>query len=173
SIGGWELFGIFLISIVQIHGIIGNMSVSGSARNEYAARFGAVSGTYAKRIMIILWAFCGLIAIALYQGAGRLSDPDSAWGTMALQLLKPGFLGLMVWSSLSSSIPTSASQTKAVSALFPRNFYGYLVPHAWPAHMVRTGSWAIVGILLIGVYAAANMSDVYAVVQLLLTVSVP
>ncbi|MCP5530344.1 MAG: hypothetical protein H7A44_07865 [Opitutaceae bacterium] len=173
SIGGWELFGIFLISIVQIHGIIGNMSVSGSARNEYAARFGAVSGTYAKRIMIILWAFCGLIAIALYQGADRLSDPDSAWGTMALQLLKPGFLGLMMAGLLAANMSTIASQTMAVSALFTRNVYGYLFPHATPAQMVRTGRWAIVVILAIGVYAAANMSDVYAVVQLLLTVNVP
>ncbi|MFM1852657.1 MAG: hypothetical protein RIS54_2341 [Verrucomicrobiota bacterium] len=173
SIGGWELFGIFLISIIQIHGIIGNMSVSGSAKDEYAARFGAVSGTYAKRIMIILWAFCGLIAIALYQGAGALSDPDSAWGTMALQLLKPGFLGLMMAGLLAANMSTIASQTMAVSALFTRNVYGYLVPNATPAQMVRTGRWAIVGILGIGVYAAANMSDVYAVVQLMLTVNVP
>lgn len=173
SIGGWELAGIFLISIVQIHGIIGNMSVSGSAKNEFAARFGAVSGTYAKRVMIILWAFCGLIAIALYQGADRLSDPDSAWGTMALQLLKPGFLGLMMAGLLAANMSTIASQTMAVSALFTRNVYGYLFPRATPAQMVRTGRWAIVGILGIGIYAAANMDDVYAVVQLLLTVNVP
>ncbi len=173
SIGGWELFGIFLISIVQIHGIIGNMSVSGSAKDEYAARFGAVSGTYAKRIMIILWAFCGLIAIALYQGADKLSDPDSAWGMMSLQLLKPGFLGLMMAGLLAANMSTIASQTMAVSALFTRNVYGYLVPDATPTQMVRTGRWAIVGILAIGVYAAANMSDVYQVVQLMLTVNVP
>ncbi|MCB1123476.1 MAG: sodium:solute symporter family protein, partial [Verrucomicrobiae bacterium] len=43
GIGFWELGGIFLISIVQIHGIIGNMSVAGSATNEFSARFGAVS----------------------------------------------------------------------------------------------------------------------------------
>jgi SSS family solute:Na+ symporter len=173
SIGGAELFGIFFISIVQIHGIIGNMSVSGSAKNEFAARFGAVTGTYAKRVMIILWAFCGLIAIALYQGADKLSDPDSAWGTMSLQLLQPGFLGLMMAGLLAANMSTIASQTMAVSALFTRNVYGYLVPDATPAQMVRTGRWAIVVILGIGIYAAANMDDVYAVVQLMLTVNVP
>lgn len=173
SIGGWELFGIFLISLIQIHGIIGNMSVSGSAKNEFAARFGAVSGTYAKRVMIILWAFCGLIAIALYQGADKLSDPDSAWGTMALQLLKPGMLGLMMAGLLAANMSTIASQTMAVSALFTRNVYGYLVPNATSKQMVRTGRIAIVFILGFGVYAAANMTDVYSVVQLLLTVNVP
>ena len=173
SIGGWELAGIFLISLVQIHGIIGNMSVSGSAKNEYAARFGAVSGTYAKRIMIILWAFCGLIAIALYQDATKLSDPDSVWGTMALQLLKPGMLGLMMAGLLAANMSTIAAQTMAVSALFTRNVYGYLVPNATPAQLVRTGRWSIVIILAVGVYAAAQMSDVYSVVQLMLTVNVP
>lgn len=173
SIGGWELAGIFLISIVQIHGIIGNMSVAGSAKNEFAARFGAVSGTYAKRVMIILWAFCGLIAIALYQGASQLSDPDTAWGTMSLQLLKPGMLGLMMAGLLAANMSTIAAQTMAVSALFTRNVYGYLRPNATAAQMVRTGRWAIVGILAVGVYAAANMRDVYTVVQLLLTVNVP
>lgn len=173
SIGGPELFGILLISIIQIHGIIGNMSVSGSAKNEFAARFGAVSGTYAKRVMIMLWAFCGLIAIALYQGAGALSDPDSAWGTMALQLLRPGFLGLMMAGLLAANMSTIAAQTMAVSALFTRNVYGYFVPDATPAQLVRTGRWAIVFILGLGIYAAANMDDVYAVVQLMLTVNVP
>jgi solute:Na+ symporter, SSS family len=173
GIGGWELAGIFLISIVQIHGIIGNMAVSGSAKNEFAARFGAVSGTYAKRVMIILWAVCGLIAIAIYQGPNALSDPDAAWGSMALLLLKPGFLGLMMAGLLAANMSTIASQTMAVSALFVRNVYKYLRPDTNDHGMVVAGRWAIVGILASGVYAAANMDDVYSVVQLLLTVNVP
>ena len=173
GVGGWELAGFFLISIVQIHGIIGNMSVSGSAKNEFAARFGAVSGTYAKRVMIIMWAFCGLIAIALYQGAAQLSDPDSTWGTMALQLLKPGFLGLMMAGLLAANMSTVAAQTMAVSALFTRNIWQYLRPDTTDAGQVGVGRWAIVVILSVGVYAAASMDDVYSVVQLLLTINVP
>jgi len=173
GVGGWELAGILLISIVQIHGIIGNMSVSGSAKNEYAARFGAVSGTYAKRIMIIMWALCGLIAIALYHGAAQLSDPDSTWGTMAVNLLRPGFLGLMVAGLLAANMSTVAAQTMAVSALFVRNIYKYFRPETDDAGMVRVGRWAIIIILAIGVYAAVNMDDVYSVVQLMLTVNVP
>ncbi|MBP7141426.1 MAG: hypothetical protein KBA71_05920 [Opitutaceae bacterium] len=173
GIGGWEFAGIFLISIVQIHGIIGNMAVSGSAKDEFAARFGAVSGTYAKRIMIILWALCGLIAIALYQGGTTLSDPDSAWGSMALLLLKPGFLGLMMAGLLAANMSTIAAQTMAVSALFVRNVYRYLRPKTTERGLVLAGRWAIVAILATGVVAAANMDDVYSVVQLLLTVNVP
>lgn len=173
GIGMWELVGIFLISIIQIHGIIGNMGVSGSAKNEYAARFGAVSGTFAKRLMIILWAVCGLIAIALYQNGSSLSDPDSAWGSMALHLLGPGFLGLMMAGLLAANMSTIAAQTMAVSALFTRNVYKYLFPDSTQQALVLTGRLAIIVILSCGVIAAASMNDVYAVIQLLLTVNVP
>ncbi len=173
GVGAWELAGIFLISIIQIHGIIGNMGVSGSAKDEFAARFGAVSGTYAKRVMIIMWAIVGLIAIAIYQGAGQLSDPDSTWGSMALLLLKPGFLGLMMAGLLAANMSTVAAQTMAVSALFVRNIYHYLKPGATDADQVRVGRYAIVVILAGGVYAAVGMDDVYGVVQLMLTVNVP
>jgi Na+/proline symporter len=173
GVGGWELAGIFLISIVQIHGIIGNMAVSGSAKNEFAARFGAVSGTYAKRIMIILWALCGLIAIALYQGAAQLSDPDSAWGSMAVLLLQPGFLGLMMAGLLAANMSTVAAQTMAISALFTRNLWLWFRPATTEAGMVGVGRYAIVVILAVGIWAAAGMDDVYSVLQLMLTINVP
>ena len=173
GIGGWELAGILFVSLIQIHGIIGNMSVSGSAKNEFAARFGAVSGTYAKRLMIIMWAFCGLIAIALYSGAQTLADPDSAWGTMALQLLRPGFLGLMMAGLLAANMSTVASQTMAVSALFVRNVLKYLSPGISEKGSVLAGRVSIAVILFIGIIAAVNMDDVYSVVQLLITVNVP
>jgi len=169
----WTLLAILFVSIVQIHGIIGNMTVSGSARDEFAARFGAVAGTYAKRIMIILWAICGLVAIAMFSGADALSDPDWAWGTMSLTLLRPGTLGLMMAGLLAANMSTVASQTMAVSALFTRNVYKYIRPGASDADLVRAGRGAIVVILSIGVIAAANMEDVFTQIQLLLTVQVP
>ena len=54
-----------------------------------------MTGNYLKRFMIILWAFTGLIAIAMF-GVGGLSDPDMTWGTMSKQLLGPGLVGLML-----------------------------------------------------------------------------
>lgn len=169
----WTLLAILFVSIVQIHGIIGNMTISGSARDEFAARFGAVSGTYAKRIMIILWALCGLIAIALFSGANTLSDPDSAWGAMSLVLLPPGLLGVMLAGLLAANMSTVAAQTMAVSALFTRNLYKYLRPGATDAELVRAGRWSIVAILSVGVITAANMEDVFTQIQLMLTVQVP
>ena len=88
------LSAILLVSIVQNAGLSHNMGICGSAKNELAARSG-VSGNYLKRIMIILWAFAGLIAVAMF-GTGGLSDPDAAWGAMSNRLLGPGLIGLIL-----------------------------------------------------------------------------
>lgn len=173
DVTGWTLMGILLVSLIQIHGIIGNMSVSGSAKNEFAARFGAVSGTYAKRVMIILWAFCGLIGIALYSGEGALADPDAVWGTMSRQLLGPGFLGLMLAGILAANMSTVAAQAMAASALFARNVFPFFTKRGSVGDNVKIGRYAIVVILAVGVIAATNMNNVFSVIQELITVNVP
>jgi solute:Na+ symporter, SSS family len=173
QITGLSLFAIFLVALVQINGIIGNMGISGSAKNEYAARFGAVSGTYAKRLMFILWAFTGLIAVALYQGADALSDPDLAWGTMSRRLLGPGLLGLMITGVLAANMSTVAAQTVSVSALFVRNVYRPLFPNMSEGEAVRVGRWAMFATLATGVLAASMMDSVFSALLLVQTVSVP
>ncbi|MBI2512091.1 MAG: hypothetical protein HYV96_08930 [Opitutae bacterium] len=168
-----SLFAIFLVALIQINGIIGNMSVAGSAKDEYAARFGAVSGTYGKRLMFILWSFVGLIAAALFQGPEALSDPDLAWGTLSRRLLGPGLLGLMLTGVLAANMSTVAAQTMSVSALFVRNVFRPFRPDASEAACIRAGRWAIFGALVLGVVAASAMDSVFSMLILLQTVAVP
>lgn len=172
-ITGPVLGAILLVTLVQINGIIGNMGINGSAKNEYAARFGAVSGTFAKRLMIILWSFCGLIAFALYQGDNALADPDTAWGNMSRQLLGPGLLGLMLAGVLAGNMSRVAAETMCVSALFVRNVWRHVRPGLDEKGAVRAGRWMIAVALGAGVIAAANMNDLFTVLQLLVTVNVP
>jgi SSS family solute:Na+ symporter len=171
----WTLLAILFVSIVQIHGIIGNMTVSGSARDEFAARFGAVSGTYAKRIMIILWALCGLIAVALFAGPRALSDPDAAWGTMSLlQLLPPGDAGPHDGGPAGGQhVDRRGPDHGGVGALHAQPLQVPCGPGRPTRDLVRAGRRAIVVILAIGVIAAANMEDVFTQIQLMLTVQVP
>src|SRR5262249_49519038 len=61
----WYSIGALLL--VQLIGIAGsqhNMAISGSAKDEMAARLGAVTGGFSKRFVTIAWAFCGLMAVA-------------------------------------------------------------------------------------------------------------
>ena len=168
-ITAWSLFAIFLAALVQI----ANMGVSGSAKNEFAARFGAVSGTFAKRIMFILWAFAGLIAVALYQGADALSDPDLAWGTLSRQLLGPGLLGLMLTGVLAANMSTVAAQTVSIAALFVRNVFRPLRPSLTESGAVRAGRVSMFVALAIGIVAALSMDDVISALLLVQTVSIP
>ena len=168
----WGIVAMGLAALLQVNGIVGNMSISGSARNEFAARFGAVAGTFTKRLMMIMWTFAGLIAIALFAGADALSDPDIVWGQMSLRLLGPGLLGLMLAGVLAANMSTVAAQTMAIAALFSRNIYGYLRPAAADAEIVRVARWCIATVLTVALLVATQMNSVYTVLQLHMTLNV-
>jgi SSS family solute:Na+ symporter len=169
----YSLLAVLLVAVIQINGIIGNMGIAGSATNERAARYGAVSGTYAKRVMFVLWAFTGLIAVALFQGPTALSDPDLAWGTMSRELLGPGLLGLMLTGVLAANMSTVAAQTVSASALFVRNLFQPIFPNRGEKTALLVGRFAMVGALGFGVVAASMMTSVFSALVLVQTVAVP
>jgi Na+/proline symporter len=142
-------------SLIQILGLSHNMSSAGSATNEDSARFGMISGGFTKRVVLIAWMFCGLLAIALLSGS--LSDPDKAWGALSKQLLGPGLMGLMLSGMLLGHMPSVGLSSVAVSGLVTRNLYEPLVPGRDPKHYLRVGQW-VIGIVLavsIGIALAA------------------
>lgn len=167
----WNLAAILLVSLVQIHGLSHNMGICGSAKNEFAARFG-VTGNFLKRFMIILWAFAGLIAIALF-GVGGLADPDSAWGAMSQRLLGPGLIGLMLAGVLAGTMSTLAAKALAISSLFVRNVYRQLLHHVSESQGVLYARLTIVVVLFLGALAALSMGNFFAIVNLVLTVNLP
>ncbi len=171
QVTGWTVFAVFFASWVQITGIMGNMTIGGSARTEFAARFGAVGGTYAKRLMVIMWSFCGLIAYALY--AGNLADPDLAWGAMSRDLLGPGLLGLMLAGVLAANMSSVAAQAMSASALMVRTFWKPWRPRMTERESVTAGRWMIVLVLTLGIAAATLAENVFTFFQLVLTINVP
>ena len=166
-----SLCGILLVSIVQNGGLSHNMGICGSAKNEMAARSG-VSGTYLKRFMIILWAFAGLIAVAMF-GVGGLSDPDATWGAMSNKLLGPGLVGLMLAGVLAGTMSTLAAKALAISSLFVRNVYRQIWPDITQAQGVFYARCTIVVVLILGTVAATLMGSFYDIVNIVLTVNIP
>jgi Na+/proline symporter len=173
AVSWYSLLAILLVSIIQINGIQGNMGVSGSAKNEYAARFGAVSGTYAKRLMIIMWTFAGLIGCGLYYGQNRLAEPDMLWGRLSRQLLAPGLFGLMLAGLLAAMMSNIATNAMASSALFVRNVYAYIAPGRSDKTGVKVGRLTIIVVLVVGMFIALTMNDVVSFIRVQLTVNVP
>jgi SSS family solute:Na+ symporter len=162
---------ILLVSIVQNAGLSHNMGICGSAKNEFAARCG-VSGNYLKRIMIVLWAFAGLIAVALF-GVGGLSDPDEVWGAMSNRLLGPGLVGLMLAGVLAGTMSTLAAKALAISSLFVRNVFRPLWPALTQAQGVFCARCVIVAVLALGTAAALFMGSFFSIMNVVLTVNLP
>ena len=171
--GFWYIIAYTWASLVQILGLSANMGILGSATNEYAERFGGVSGTYAKRLLLIVWAFVGLIAVAMFVGPKALVDPDGAWGAMSTQLLPTGLIGLMLSGVLAGTMSIMAAKAVAISSLFVRNIYRHLKPQATETEAVRTARWAIVGVLLTGVFAPFLISNLADGVKLIIEVNIP
>lgn len=174
AVGQFSVFSlgaILLVSIVQNGGLSHNMGICGSAKNEFAARSG-VSGTYLKRFMIILWAFAGLIAVAIF-GPGGLSDPDSTWGALSNKLLGPGLIGLMLAGVLAGTMSTLAAKALAISSLFVRNVYRQIWPGISQKQGVFYARCTIVVVLALGAVSAWLMGDFLSIVNIVLTVNVP
>jgi Na+/proline symporter len=167
----WGLGAILLVSIVQNGGLSHNMGICGSAKNEFAARSG-VSGNYLKRFMIILWAFAGLIAIALF-GVGGLSDPDATWGALSNRLLGPGLIGLMLAGVLAGTMSTLAAKALAISSLFVRNVFRQMWPELTETQGVFYARCTIVVVLALGALSAWLMGDFLSIVNIVLTVNLP
>ena len=166
-----SLCAILLVSIVQNAGLSHNMGICGSAKNEFAARSG-VSGTYLKRLMIIMWAFAGLIAVAMF-GVGGISDPDATWGAMSNKLLGPGLIGLMLAGVLAGTMSTLAAKALAISSLFVRNVYRQIWPDISQEQGVFYARCTIIAVLVLGTVAATLMGSFYDVVTIVLTVNIP
>jgi Na+/proline symporter len=163
----FSMLAILFTSLVQINAVVHNMTIGGSARNEMAARVGAVSGGYGKRLMIVAWSVCGLLAAGIF-GRG-LADPDNAWGMLSQALLLPGLVGLMLVGILAANMSWLSARSLVIAALFSRNLYEPLFPGRSEAHYVLVGRAAIVAVLGIGVAAAALMHSVVEVAKLMIT----
>jgi len=168
----WSVLAILIVSIIQVHAVLSQMAIFGSAKNEFSARFGVTAGTYAKRLMIIMWAFVGLIAAAMFSGKAGLADPDMVWGAMSRTLLAPGILGLMVAGLLAANMSASAAQAVSVSALFVRNLYLPFRGATAERTAVRAGRWAVVGVLALGIAAATVMTHLVSIILLIIHVNV-
>lgn len=166
------IFAVLFTGLVQIHGLSHNMGIYGAAKNEFAARFGGVAGAYMKRLMIVLWAFAGLIAIALF-GLGGLADPDSTWGTMSIRLLGPGWIGLMLAGVIAGSMSTLAAKALAVSSLIVRNVYQHFSDNSSDARAVFVARIVVVLVLALGVIAAMAVRDMETLIKVVLTINVP
>jgi SSS family solute:Na+ symporter len=160
----WYSIGALLL--VQLIGIAGsqhNMAIAGSAKDEMAARLGSVTGGFSKRFITIAWAYCGLIAIALF--GPSLSDPDQAWGLMTRELLPVGLIGIMITGILGGKIALLGAQSVVLSGLVVKNLYEPLFPGKSERHYMMVARLAVPLLLAAGVLIGLFLNSVIAILK--------
>ncbi len=166
----YSIVAITFASMIQMFGLVSSMSMSGSARNENAARFGQITGAFTKRIVIIAWMLCGLIAVAMFPGG--MADPENVWGVMAKTLLAPGLMGLMLSGMLLGHMPAVGSNTIAVAALIARNIYEPLFKGRTEKHYLRVGQFLVILTLAASVLFSMRFSGAVQLITTIITFNV-
>ena len=160
----WYSIGaLLLVQLIGIGGTQANMVIAGSAKNEFAARLGSVTGGFSKRFVTIAWAFCGLIAIALF--GPSLSDPDQAWGLMTRELLPVGLIGLMITGILGGKIALLGAQSVVLSGLVAKNLYEPLFPGRGEKHYMFVARLAVPALLAAGVLVGLFLNSIVAILK--------
>jgi hypothetical protein len=160
----WYSIGaLLLVQLIGIGGTQANMAISGSAKNEFAARLGSVTGGFSKRFVTIAWAYCGLIAIALF--GPNLSDPDQAWGLMTRELLPVGLIGLMITGILGGKIALLGAQSVVLSGLVVKNLYEPLFPGRTERHYMVVARLAVPVLLAAGVLVGLFLNSIVAILK--------
>ena len=160
----WYSIGALLL--IQVVGIVGsqaNMTIAGSAKNEMAARLGAVTGGFSKRFVTIAWCYCGLIAVAIF--GPNLADPDQAWGLLTRALLPVGLVGLMITGILGGKLAWLGAQSVVVSGLVVKNLYEPLFPGKSARHYMVIARLSVPFVLACGVAVGLYLNSVVVLLK--------
>lgn len=155
----YSIVAIVLGSFIQVVGLMHNMSTGGSARNEDTARFGMIAGAFTKRLVLVAWIVCGLLAVGVLSGSSGLSDPDYAWGALSVKLLPAGLMGLMLSGMLLGHMPMVGVFSVSVAGLAARNLYAPIFKNRSEKHYLRVAQVTIVIVLAAAILFAMRFSD--------------
>jgi SSS family solute:Na+ symporter len=167
----WYSIGALLF--VQFVGIVGSqagMTIAGSAKNEMAARLGAVTGGFSKRFVTIAWALCGLIALALF--GPNLSDPDQVWGLLTRSLLPVGLIGVMIIGILGGKLALLGAQSVVLSGLVVKNLYEPLLPGKSEQHYMFVARLTVPVVLALGIGVGLYLNSVIVLLKFMIVLLV-
>lgn len=164
----YTILAMVLANLVSIIAVATGMATAGSAKDEMTARLGMIWGMFTKRVMMIMWALAGLLAISLF--AGQIHDPDLIWGYMTHELLFPGAIGLMLIGILAANMSTLDASSVSYSALFLRNLYKPFFPDKSEKHYMFIGRVVIAITLLGGIGVAVYVDNLLELFKYIISV---
>ncbi len=171
----FPLYAIVVIVIMNMIGIVLTphfiVTGGGTAKNEYDARIGLVTGNFIKRFCTIGWVITALIVLTLFSSQPDLiADPDKAWGTATKELLGPmgiGLVGLMLACLLAALMSSVDCYMLVCSALVVRNVYvPFVNPKAGEKECLLLGRITGAIVVLGAVIVSVTMMDMFKQLQL-------
>jgi len=135
-----------------------------TARNIKEGRRGTIFGALLKLLPVFLFLVPGIIALTLkMRGELHWDTPDQAFPVLMSNLLPSGLRGLVAAGLLAALMSSLASVFNSCSTLFTVDIYKKLRPNTPEKKLVRTGQYATVVIVLIGILWIPIMANISGV----------
>lgn len=149
-------------------GVQANQLVTtGSAKDEFTARFGFSTGLYLKRACTVLWGVFALAAVLLYSNS--VVDPDLVFGHATLDLLGPlnmGLVGLMIACLMAALMSSADCLMITSSSLITHNLYRKLFPDMSEKHYVMVGRFSGAIVVIGGALIALQFNSIFQQLKL-------
>ncbi len=152
---------IALMSAINVVVAPNMLVATGSAKDEYTARFGFTSGNFMKRICTIFWGVFGLAAVVIYRDT--ISNSDLLWGYATVDLigsLKMGLVGLMIACLMAALMSTATCLMITASSLILHNLYRPFFSGYKESHDILVGRVTGVVVLLGGGFIATQFDSI-------------
>jgi SSS family solute:Na+ symporter len=138
------------------------LTACGSAKDDYTARFGFVSGMVLKRYSTVLWGLLALFTVVLY--GGKISNPDYVWGHATRDLLGPvgfGLVGLMIASLIAALMSAKSAFMLTAAAMITNNLYKPFRPNQSEAHYIKMGRIFGALYIILSAYFAMRSNNLF------------
>jgi SSS family solute:Na+ symporter len=153
----------FSVMIVITTAVQANqMTACGSAKNDYVARYGFVSGMLLKRYSSVMWGVVALMTVVLY--GNSISDPDYVWGLATRDLLGPlnmGLVGLMIACLIAALMSSASAFMLTAAALITNNLYRPFRPNCSEKHYIWVGRIFSALYMLFSAYIATQSKGLF------------
>lgn len=157
-----------LLSTTNVFVQANQLTACGSAKDEYTARFGLVSGIFLKRYSSVIWGFVALMTVAIY--SDQVKNPDYLWGYAARDLLGPlniGLTGLLIACMMAALMSLADCLMLTAASLLTNNIYKPMKPNMSEKHYIWVGRFFSFIFISASVLIALQFKTVFAMFKLI------
>jgi len=151
-----------LLSAMNVAVQANQLTSTGSAKDEYTARYGFVTGIFMKRYALIIMGLVAMMCLVIY--GDTIRDPDYVWGRATRDLLGPvglGLVGLMIACLMAALMSMASMLMLTTAAILTGSVYKPLVPGKSERHYVWVGRAFSAFYLVAGVLIATKFTSIF------------